>query len=284
MTDFAISMFPTDYAIQPVELAVAAEERGFESMWFPEHTHIPASRKTPYPAGGELPKEYWHTHDPFVALGAAAAATKKLKLATGVCLVVERDPIVLAKEAASLDMISNGRFLFGIGAGWNAEEMEDHGAPFKRRWSLVREKVLAMREIWNKEAAEFHGKLVNFEPIWSYPKPVQKGGPPVILGSQSPKAFQRVAEYCDGWMPINFPGYDFAAAVRSLREAVARAGRKPEAISLSVFGVGPREEDARKFIDLGFNRVVFALPPAPRDKVLPLMDRYVGLADKLRRG
>jgi probable F420-dependent oxidoreductase len=284
MTDFGILMFPTDFAIPPVELAVAAEEHGFESMFFPEHTHIPASRKTPFPGGGELPKEYWHTHDPFVALGAAAARTKKLKLGTGVCLVVERDPIVLAKEVASLDLISNGRVIFGIGGGWNVEEMENHGALYRRRWKLVREKILAMREIWTREAAEFHGEFVKFDPVWSYPKPVQKGGPPVILGSQSPKVFERVAEYCDGWMPINFPRYDFAAAVKKLREAAVRAGRRPESLSLSIFGVGPKEEDARKFIDLGFGRIIFGLPPAGREVVLPLLDKYAELAAKLGRG
>ncbi len=242
MTDFGVSMFPTDYAIQPVPLAIAVEERGFESLFFPEHTHIPASRRTPYPAGGELPKEYFHTHDPFVALGAAAAVTKKLRLAPGVCLVVERDPIVLAKEAASLDLISGGRLILGIGGGWNVEEMENHGVQYKRRWKLVREKVLAMREIWTKDAAQFHGELVNFDPIWSWPKPVQKGGPPVILGSQSKRVFERVVEYCDGWMPLNFPGYDFTAAVKTLHETAKRAGRKPESISLSVFGMGPAKK------------------------------------------
>ncbi len=284
MADFAVSMFPADFAIQPVDLAIAAEERGFESIFFPEHTHIPTSRKTPWPGGRELPKEYWHTHDPFVALGAAAAATRKLKLGTGVCLVIERDPIVLAKEVASLDLISNGRVIFGIGGGWNVEEMENHGALYKRRWKLVREKVLAIRAIWTNEAAEFHGEFVKFDPIWSYPKPVQKGGPPVILGSQSKRVFERVVEYCDGWMPINFPAYDFAAGLNALREAAARAGRRPESISLSIFGVGPREEDARKFIDLGFGRIVFALPPAGRDVVLPLLDKYAALAAKLSRG
>ena len=281
MTNFGVSMFPTDYAIQPVELAIAVEERGFESLFFPEHTHIPVSRKTPYPGGGDLPMEYSHSHDPFVAFGAAAAVTKKLKLAPGVCLVVERDPIVLAKEVASLDMISNGRVLLGIGGGWNVEEMENHGVDPKRRWKLVREKVLAMKKVWTSDAAEFHGELVKFDPIWSWPKPVQQGGPPIILGSQSRRVFERVVEYCDGWMPINHPAYDFAGALKSLRETAARAGRKFESISLSVFGIGPREEDARKFIDLGFSRIVFTLPPVVRDKILPRLDRYAALAGKL---
>jgi probable F420-dependent oxidoreductase len=282
MADFGVSMFPTDYAIQPVELALAVEERGFESLFFPEHTHIPTSRKTPYPGGGDLPKEYSHTHDPFVAFGAAAAVTKKIKLAPGVCLVVERDPIVLAKEVASLDLLSNGRVLFAIGGGWNVEEMSNHGVDFKRRWKLVREKVLAIKEIWTKDAAEFHGELVKFDPIWSWPKPVQRPGPPVIMGSQSKRVFERVVEYCDGWMPINNPRYDFAGAVKTLRETAARAGRKFESISLSIFAIGPREEDARKFLDLGFGRIVFFLPPLARDGALPMLDRYAALAAKLR--
>src|SRR5580693_4064334 len=209
MATFGAMMFPTDYAIQPVELAQAVEARGLDSLFFPEHTHIPTSRKSPWPGGGDLPTEYWHTHDQFVALTAAAVATKRIKLGTGVCLVIERDPIVLAKEVASLDMISGGRVLFGIGGGWNVEEMENHGANSKKRWKTVREKILAMREIWTKEEAEFHGEIVNFDKIWSYPKPVQPGGPPVLMGSGSKKVFERVADYCDGWLPINRPGADW---------------------------------------------------------------------------
>ncbi|HLI80755.1 MAG TPA: LLM class F420-dependent oxidoreductase [Candidatus Binataceae bacterium] len=280
MADFGLFMFPTDYAIQPVELAIAAEERGFESLFFPEHTHIPASRKTPYPAGGELPKEYSHTHDPFVALGAAAAVTKKLKLGTGVCLVIERDPIVLAKEVASLDMISNGRVLFGIGGGWNVEEMENHGANYKKRWKTVREKVLAMREIWTKQEAEFHGEIVNFDKVWSYPKPVQPGGPPVLMGSQSKKTFDRVAEYCDGWLPINNPRADFPAAIKQLREAEKQHGRKH--LSLSLFGAPAREDALHQLIELGFERLLFPLPPAPRDTVMPMIDNYAKVMSKMR--
>jgi len=279
MVKFAISMFPTDYAIGPIELALAAEARGFESIWFPEHTHIPASRKTPFPGGTDLPKEYWHTHDPFVALGAAAAVTKKLRLGTGVCLVIERDPIVLAKEVASLDMISGGRVELGIGAGWNVEEMENHGALFKKRWKIVREKILAMRQIWTKEAAEFHGEFVNFDPIWSFPKPVQPGGPPILLGSQSKRAFERIAEYCDGWMPINFPRADFAGGVKQLRDAEKSAGRKK--LGISMFGASSKEDEIRRMADLGFDRLIFSLPAAPREIVLPLMDKYAGIAAKM---
>lgn len=279
MVKFAVSMFPTDYAIQPIELAQAAEARNFESLWFPEHTHIPASRKTPFPGGTELPKEYWHTHDPFVALGAAAAATKKLRLGTGVCLVIERDPIVLAKEIASLDMISGGRVELGIGAGWNVEEMENHGAQFKKRWKIVREKILAIRQIWTKEAAEFHGEFVNFDPIWSFPKPVQPGGPPILLGSQSKRSFERVAEYCDGWMPINFPRADFAGGIKQLRDAEKAAGRKK--LGISLFGSSSKEDEIKRLADLGFDRLIFSLPAAPRETVLPLLDKYAEVAAKM---
>src|SRR5882724_13056436 len=235
-----VFIFPTDYSIRIDELARAAEERGFESLFVTEHTHIPTSRRSPFGGGGPLPKEYSHTLDPFIGLTAAAAATTHLKLGTGICLVIEHDPITLAKTIASLDLLSNGRFLFGIGAGWNAEEMEHHGTVFKTRFRLLREKVLAMREIWTKEAAEFHGEFVNFDPIWSYPKPVQPGGPPVLMGSQSKKVFERVADYCDGWMPINFPKYDWQAAIKSLREQEKAKGRKH--LQLSLFGAPAKEE------------------------------------------
>ena len=185
MTDFGLSMFPTDYAIQPMELAKEAEARGFESLFFPEHTHIPTSRRTPWPGGGDLPREYWHTHDPFVSLMAAAAVTEKLKVGTGILLVPERDPIVTAKQIASLDSLSGGRAIIGIGAGWNAEELEDHGVAFKDRWKVTRESVLAWRELWTAEEAEFHGELVQFEKSWAYPKPSTPGGPPVLLGAES---------------------------------------------------------------------------------------------------
>ena len=281
MADYGLFMFPTDYAIQPVELAIAAEERGFESLFFPEHTHIPASRKSPWPGGPELPKEYWHTHDPFVALGAAAAVTKKLKLGTGVCLVIERDPIVLAKEVASLDMISGGRVLFGIGGGWNVEEMENHGANAKKRWKTVREKILAMREIWTKEEAEFHGEIVNFDKIWSFPKPVQPGGPPVLMGSGSKKVFERVADYCDGWLPINRGGNtDWTPLIKQMHDAGNARGRKH--LSLSLFGAPPKEESLHKLIEVGFERLIFGLPPAPRDTVMPMIDNYAKVMGKMR--
>jgi probable F420-dependent oxidoreductase len=283
MATFGVSMFPTDYAIQPVELARAVEERGLESLFFPEHTHIPASRKTPYPGGGDLPKEYLHTHDPFVALGAAAAVTRRIKLATGICLVIERDPIVLAKEVASLDTISGGRAIFGIGRGWNREEMENHGTDYKRRWKVLREKILAMREIWTRENAEFHGEFVNFDPIWSYPKPVQKGGPPVWLGSRGKRSFEQVVEYCDGWMPLFFNAQSLAQEVKTLRDAAQHAGRRFDTIDLALFGAPADEDQARRVLDLGFSHLIFRLPPAPEATVLPVLDSHAKLAAKLRR-
>jgi probable F420-dependent oxidoreductase len=279
MANFGVTMFPTDDAIQPVELARAVEERGLDSVFFPEHTHIPTSRRTPFPGGGELPEHYKRTHDPFVALGAMAAVTQRIRLGTGICLIVERDPIVLAKEVASLDVISGGRFVLGIGAGWNAEEMENHGVPFSHRWAITREKVLAMKQIWSQDEAEFHGEFVDFDPIWSWPKPVQAGGPPIWIGASSKWVFDRVADYADGWMPIGGPGN---GGLEHLREAVERAGRSMSEITLALF-VAPADYDqARGRLEQGFTELIFALPSAPTAKVLPLLDRYAELARKLR--
>jgi probable F420-dependent oxidoreductase len=281
MALFGTMMFPTDYAIQPVELARAVEERGLDSLFFPEHTHIPTSRRSPWPGGGELPMEYSHTHDLFVALGAAAAVTQRIKLGTGICLVIERDPIVLAKEVASLDVISNGRVILGIGGGWNAEEMENHGTDFRRRWKMLRERVLAMRAIWSNEKAEFHGEFVNFDPIWCWPKPVQAGGPPILLGSEAKRAFERVVDYCDGWIPINRGKVDgLKQAIAELRESARRAGKRIEDRNLGLFGAPAKEDVVNQLTDAGFGHLIFGLPPAKADKVLPLLDRYAEIARK----
>ena len=280
MTDFGLSMFPTDYAIQPMELAKEAEARGFESLFFPEHTHIPTSRRTPWPGGGDLPREYWHTHDPFVSLMAAAAVTEKLKVGTGSLLVPERDPIVTAKQIASLDSLSGGRAIIGIGAGWNAEELEDHGVAFKDRWKVTRESVLAWRELWTAEEAEFHGEFVQFEKSWAYPKPSTPGGPPVLLGAESKWAYDRVVDYCDGWMPINGRG-DLRAGLEELKASCERAERNFDELNLTVFGMGPQEERATEIIEMGFQRLVFGLPSDTADKVEPMMDGYAKLAESL---
>ena len=272
-------IFPTEYSIRPDDFARACEERGFESVWFPEHTHIPASRKTPYPAGGELPKEYSHTYDPFVALMAAAAVTKTIKVATGICLVIERDPIVTAKEVASLDLLSNGRFLFGIGGGWNVEEMENHGAPFKRRWKVLRERVEAMKKIWTEEAAEYHGEFVDFDPIWSYPKPRQKPHPPIVLGSASRAGLQRVVDYCDGWIPIGFALPDLPGAIRELHERAKAAGRDPKSIEITLFWAMPDAGELRRYESLGIERGILACPSLGRDEVLAMLDGYAPLVE-----
>jgi probable F420-dependent oxidoreductase len=274
---FGVSIFNTEYSIRIDELARALEARGFESLWLPEHTHIPKSRKSPWPGGPNLPKEYWHTLDPFVSLATAAMVTTRLKLATGICLVVERDPITLAKEVASVDLLSRGRFLFGIGGGWNAEEMENHGTDFKKRWKVLRERILAMKEIWTKDEAEFHGEFVNFDPIWAHPKPVQKPHPPIILGVNTPNARQRVVEYCDGWMPIAARAGDLVAGVADLHERARRAGRDLNSLSVSVFAATGTEEAIRQYQKAGAERAIFPLPSADRDEILPTLDRLAKL-------
>jgi probable F420-dependent oxidoreductase len=280
--DFGIVMFATDYAMPPDALAQAVEERGFESLWFPEHTHIPVSRKSPWPGGPQLPKEYWHTHDLFVALAMAAGATKTLKLGSGICLVVERDPIVLAKAVATLDVLSNGRFLFGIGGGWNAEEMANHGTDFKRRWQLLRERVEAMKVIWREDQAAYHGELVDFDPIWSWPKPLQKPHPPIYLGGHGPKALQRVVRYCDGWMPIPIRAGALVESITDLRQRASAAGRDPASIAISLYGVPADPEVLRTYAGAGAQRSIFSLPSAGREQLLPLLDRYAAVAAELR--
>ena len=281
MATFGVEMFPTDYSIRPDEFAKAAEECGFSSVFFPEHTHIPSSRKTPFPMGGELPKEYSHVHDLFIAMTAAAIATKRVKIGAGVCLMTEHDPIHLAKQAASLDVLSNGRVILGIGAGWNAEEMEDHGVPFKRRWRVTGERVKAIKRIWNDENAEFHSEFVNFDPIWCWPKPVQPGGPPIWMGSLSEKALDRVVDYCDGWFPVQAPVHALKSRLEKLRGAADRAGRKFETIDLAIAVFTPKEAICKELIDLGFSHLVLSIPSVPADKALKKLDEAASVAAKI---
>ena len=273
---YGVTMFPTDYSIQPAELARALEARGFESLWVPEHTHIPVERKSPWPGGPELPKMYYDVYEPFVALAAAAAVTTRLKLATGICLVVQRDPLQTAKSVATLDRVSNGRFLFGIGAGWNAEEMRNHGTEFKTRLSLMRERVLAMKELWTKSKPEFHGKLVEFAPVMTWPKPVQKPHPPIHVGGGFPKAVERAIDYGDGWMPI-FGRDEILERLPEVRERVRAAGRDPERFEISIFAAPPQPDMLARARDAGVTRCVFGLPPAKAEEVLPLLDRTAEL-------
>lgn len=279
---FGVVMFPTDYAIDPVSLGRAVEERGFDSLFFPEHTHIPASRRTPWPGGAELPKEYYHTYDPFVALGAVAATTTKLLLGTGICLVVERDPITLAKEIASLDLLSNGRVILGIGGGWNIEEMEHHGTDATTRFGLMRERVKAMKEIWTKDDAEFHGKHVNFDPIWSWPKPVQKPHPPVYIGGDGAHTLKRVVDYGDAWLPIPMRGAEsLGDRIQQLQRMAAEVGRGP--IPVTAFGAAPKPEVVSHYTDIGIERCTFFVPPVPEAEALPYLDRYAALMGEVAR-
>jgi probable F420-dependent oxidoreductase len=274
---FGAIMFPTDYSIGAVDLARAVEDSGFESLWFPEHTHIPAERKTPWPGGAELPREYPRALDPFVGLAAAAVATKTLKLGTGVCLVIERDPIVLAKDVASVDFISNGRLLFGIGGGWNLEEMANHGTDPAQRWSVMRERVLAMKQIWTQEEATFHGKHVNFDRIWQWPKPIQQPHPPIIVGGNGPHTLRRVVEYGDEWAPIVGRGPDLVPRMTELADLAAAAGRSPIPVTVFQFGQ-PQPQVVAQYHAAGANRYIFGLPAAPADTVLPWLARCAEIA------
>jgi probable F420-dependent oxidoreductase len=276
---YALALFPTEYTIAPAEVARLAEERGFESLWFPEHTHIPASRRSAWPGGADLPREYWHGYDPFIALTAAAAATSRLRLGTGVCLVIEHDPIVLAKTVATLDRVSNGRFIFGIGGGWNAEEMANHGTEFKTRWQVLRERILAMKQIWTQDEAEFHGKFVNFDKIWANPKPVQEPHPPIHMGGDGATTFDRIVEFCDGWMPIGGrrEGPTLKEKIASLRSRLEAAGRDPDALEISSFDARPERDTVDRLAAAGVSRVIFHLPPAGRDEVLPVLDKLATL-------
>jgi len=268
---FGVAVFPTDYAISIAELAPAAEERGFESLWVAEHSHIPTSRKSPWPGGAELPKQYWHTLDPFVALTLAAAASKKIKVATGICLLIQRDPIHTAKEAASVDVVSGGRFIFGVGGGWNREEMEDHGTAPATRWQLLREKVEAIKAIWTTDPAEYHGEMVEFGPMWSFPKPVQRPHPPVILGGSGPKILERVVRYADGWMPNRG---DVFERLPELQRVAKDAGREP--IPVTYYPKASSEEIER-CAKAGLDRLIWYVPADGRDAALRKLEELASL-------
>jgi probable F420-dependent oxidoreductase len=281
--EFGASIFFTEYSISPAELAVALEERGFGSLWVAEHSHIPVPRRTPAPGGGELPKRYYDVMDPFVTLSVAAAVTRRLKLGTGVCLVIQRDTIQTAKLVASLDQVSNGRFLFGIGGGWNAEEIENHGTVFATRFKKMREQIAAMKEIWTKNTAEYHGDIVNFTAMKTWPKPVQKPHPPVIVGGAFPWAARRAIRYGDGWIPLaggERYGDPFEYLPRFHRMA-EEAGRDPRSLQVTVGGAPEDADLLKRYRDLGVVRVNFPVPPAKADEVLPRLDRLVTLMQQV---
>jgi probable F420-dependent oxidoreductase len=278
--DIGLSMFATDLAIQPAELAPEVEARGFSTLYFPEHTHIPTSRLSPWANGPVLPEEYKRTHDPFVALATAAALTERIQIGTSVCLVAERDPIVTAKQVASLDMMSGGRFVFGIGVGWNREEMEDHGVDPDRRRATVRDKVLAMKTLWTEDEAEYKGEFVSFSKSWSWPKPVQKPNPPIFMGGVGgPVTFRHIIEYCDGWFPFGYRG-PIGDKVAEMRVAAEKAGRDPDTVRIKSFG--PKSDPAllEEHAALGAEEAVLLLPPRGADEVLPVLDRYAEFIGK----
>ena len=285
MVQFGLTMFATDYSVPVDILAGTAEKLGFESLFVPEHTHIPASRLSPWPGGADLPRDYWHTLDPFVSLALAASATKSLKIGTGISLITERDPILMAKQVATLDFVSGGRLILGVGAGWNQEEMENHGVAFSTRWKILRERILAMREIWTQDEAEYHGEFVDFDKIWAFPKPIQAGGPKILIGASSEYVFQRIADYGDGWMPIfqdakrrsASGGTDYSRGIENTRAAWRRAEREGEP-DFSIFGVAHERKAVEELISIGFNRIIFGLPSANADIVLPMVEKLATIA------
>lgn len=280
----AVSIFPTAETLKPVELATTAEALGFESVWFPEHSHIPTSRISPW-GGNEgappLPDFYARTYDPFVALGACAAATSTIGLATGVCLVAQRDPIHTAKEVASVDGLSDGRMIFGIGYGWNREEMAQHGTRYGHRRAILRDRIQAMKALWTQDVAEYAGEHATIEPSWAWPKPIQRPHPPIVLGGAAgPKTAADIAELCDGWMPIG--GRNFTTGWDEVRRACEAIGRDPQTVELGVFNAPPDEAKLTALAEAGVTRAVVSMPQGPRREVLSTLERTAPLVAALR--
>lgn len=277
-----ISNFPTDYSMSAVDLGRALETRGFDALWVVEHTHIPASRKTPYPMGGELPSIYWESYEPFTFLAQVAAVTETLMVGTGICLVPEHHPLTLAKRAASLDSLSKGRFLFGVGAGWLAEELENHEVQYNQRWQVLREHVLAMQACWTQKSAEFHGEFVDFDPVWVEPKPVSQPHPPIYIGATSTWAMQRIAEYAQGWYPVHVPEFEERLALLT-QECEAR-GRSIDEIDIALVTNITSKDQLAELAGKGVNQIVLSLPTGTSDENQTVLDSYaevVGWAAEL---
>jgi probable F420-dependent oxidoreductase len=278
----AVMFFTTD-SMPPAELGPALEERGFESLWVPEHTHIPLSRLTPFPSGGPLPRAYYDIYDPFLALNTAAAVTKRLKIGTGIALLVQRDPIVTAKMVSSIDQLSRGRFLFGVGNGWNRDEIENHGTTFATRNKLARERIEAMQTIWTRDVAEYHGEFVDFGPMNQWPKPFQKPYPPIIVGGAYPHAARRAIRYGDGWIPRadRLEQDGIGVVIDKFRTMAREAGRDPGTLPITIFRVPDDLQKLRFCQEIGIDRVVFSLPAEPADTILPILDRWVQVKQEL---
>jgi probable F420-dependent oxidoreductase len=275
-------MFFTTASMQPAPLARAMEERGFESLWVPEHTHIPSSLKSAYPASGGLVRAYYELMDPFLALNTAATVTTKLKVGTGIALITQRDPIVTAKMVSSIDQLSGGRFLFGVGNGWNQDEIENHGTAFESRHKLARERVEAMKAIWTEEEPEYRGEFVNFGKMKQWPKPFQKPHPPIIVGGAFPYAARRAVRYGDGWIPRDdWLDRDGIEVLDKFRAMAKEAGRDPASLSISTFRVPDDLERLKRYRELGIDRVVFSLPAEKDDKIMPILDRWAELNRQL---
>lgn len=282
MPRFSVCFFATDRTLAPAALATAIEARELDGLYLPEHTHLPLSSRSPFFTDGQLPEPYRRTVDPFVALAMAAAVTTRIRLGTGITLLTQHDPIVLAKTVATLDRLSGGRVTLGIGAGWNPEELANHGTPYAQRWQVLRERVLAMREIWTHEVIEYHGQFVDFGPMYSYPKPLQASGPPFWIGSNSHYALDRIAEYADGWMPIH--GRTGGATLAGLREACAAHGRSFDELTLALYHAPLDEAVCRRYLADGWHELIFPLPSADAATVLPKLDEIATLARRLRAG
>lgn len=283
--EMGVFSFNTEYTIRADDLAREAEARGFDSVWFPEHTHIPSGRKTPYPAGGDLPKEYIHMSDPFISCAVAATATTNLIVGTGVSLLPQHEPLAMAKRVATLDRLTNGRFEFGIGAGWNQDEMENHGVKYEERWQVVLEHLAAMKALWTEDEASYHGDYVNFDKVWSYPKPVSKPHPPIVLGAFASKfGINRAAKYADGWIPINALHENMPADIEYLKAKLKEYGRDVNRFKISIFDIEETsEEDLKKFSEIeGIHRAIPRCPTEDKDTVLRWLDKYAEINQKLK--
>ena len=279
----AVAFFTVD-SMRPGPLARALEERGFESLWVPEHTHIPSSRRSSYPASGGLVQAYYELIDPFLALNSAAAATTRLRIGTGIALVVQRDPIVTAKLVSTIDQLSDGRFLFGVGNGWNQDEIENHGTAFKTRHKLARERIEAMKAIWTEEEPAYHGEFVAFDKMKQWPKPRQKPYPPIIVGGAFPHAARRAVRYGNGWIPRDdWLERDGLGVIDAFHKMATEAGRDPKSLPITLFRVPDDIERLRLYEGIGIDRVVFSLPAGREDEIMPILDRWAGLQRQLAK-